>query len=245
MSFLNIISFNISKKSSQNAIEERKKILVCFVNSMKNNTDVFCFQFIDKIEYNYLKDILDNFNGFSNCYDNEYNNTNLNIVNNSVVIFVKKESFNNMFFTINSLSNNNNCVKTLLLHKKTGKLIRIYSICLDEIPNIKELQLNNLLKEITFDEDIIDLIMGSFNTDFNELDYNFKDVHKELNLSGSTTSKYYACLDHILYRNTSPCDGYIFDFGIMDYCDDENKRIHESLKLLGSINFPIQATINL
>lgn len=269
MNFINIISFNIlapifaspifytGVNSELLDIEARRRIIISFLNSMKDITDIFCLQEVVESEFEHLTNCLkDSFIGYIHYNEPDYWRDwilqPLKYENHGTAIFMKKSVFDYVSFSYFSLTTGNNSTKAFGIHKKTNKLVRVYSVHLDTEKKQQELELEKLLENIVTDSEIIDLIVGDLNCDIihnvnNILNKNkFKDVFKELNLSSknelSTIPRHTKCIDHILFYNCTVYDGYIFDLGIMKK-DNEASRLSESLKMLGSDHFPIQGTI--
>ena len=168
--------------------ENRIPILINYINTLKNDADIFCFQEVQESIFAILEKQLDGFVGYNNYHDPKYWANwiipPVEYTPNGNAVFVRKSILTGVSFKDIPLSDTgNHCIMTSFIHKDTNKRIKIYCVHFDaDLQQNREIELESLLNRINsgnkndsgnnivdiFDiVDIVDIVVGDYNFDMN------------------------------------------------------------------------------
>lgn len=218
--------------------ERRRDTIIRFLRSIKDSYDIISLQevtddtvIIDHFgnldtgtnhvsfgEYRHFDNALPEFTGMFVSHDPSHwssyfgSTTELSYIRNGNALFFRRSLFICHTWKDIPLTTGNHAVMGLVTHRPTMKRLRVINVHLDnESNNTRFIELREVLSTIPHDKNIIDLVMGDFNTDIHhisELVYGgkFKDTLSQLgdkHLTYALLAGKEGPIDYIIYRGDS------------------------------------------
>ena len=263
--------------------EQRRSNIMRLLSSVKDSYDVIALQEVtdDTIisttdirfgEYQYYRSVLTGFAGMFIAHDSTHWSDYFGVdpefsyIRNGNALFFRHEMFAVQMWNDISLSTGDHALMGMVIHKPTMKQLRIINVHFDnESDSIRRTELHNLFSVIPCNANIIDLIMGDFNTNMTDIsdlldEFSFTDTLSEVGDTRSTYALFIGKdgpIDNIIHRGESikTLSSEVLDhnlwttYPILDRRDLLDplgtKRLNECIRLFGSDHMPVAATFTL